>query len=398
VEDASFLQAYTPATRTLEEVPLGWDRGLFIDLFNADIEVNPFNGGAYIFLANGTNPEIARATRNSTGWQVRLLDGKDRGNIYAIETDRTGTSIVYNRNSASSPPQLFRAGVEGTTISNPVALTRPAPGLAGKDLGSSEVTSWKGARGDTVWGVVRYPPGYVKGKEYPLVLVIHGGPNYADFDSWRDTWEFPYHLITDRGAVTLSVNYHGSTNFGPDFARSIEDGHYYDLPVEDLRAGIDHLAARGIINRSQVGVTGWSNGGILTLALVTRDPAIRAAVSGAGTGDDFSQLATTNGIVMNKMYYRKSPYEDPQAYAAISPMFQAGARKTPLLMMIGTNDIQVDPSGTWVTYRAFREGSPAPIRFIVFPGQPHHMKTVETQDRKVREELAWLDRYLLASP
>ncbi|PKL66094.1 MAG: S9 family peptidase [Methanomicrobiales archaeon HGW-Methanomicrobiales-3] len=398
VEDAAYLQAYTPATRTLEDVPLGWDRGLFVDIFNEDIEVNPFNGGAYLLLADGTNPKLVRAVKTSTIWQVSLMDGKDQGNIFAIESDRAGSSIVYNRNSASSPPQLFRAGIDGNTITNPVQLTRLNPDLVAQDLGSSEVTSWNGARGETVFGVVRYPPGYVAGNKYPLVLVIHGGPDYADFDSWRDTWEFPYHLITDNGAVTLSVNYHGSTNFGLDFARSIENGHYYDLPVEDLQTGVNHLAARGIINRSEVGVTGWSNGGILSLALIVKDPTIRAAVSGAGSADDFSQVANTNGIVMNKMYYAKSPYEDPEAYVNISPVFRAEKRRTPLLMMIGTDDIQVDPAGAWVTYRAYKEGSPAPIRFLLFQNQPHHMTTVATQNRKVQEELAWLDQYLLSAP
>ena len=394
VEDAAYLQAYTPATQTLEEVPLGWDRGLFVDLFNSDIEVNPFNGGAYLLLADGTNPKLARLVRNSTGWQVTLLDGKDQGNIFALETDRTGSSIVYDHNSASLPPQFIRASVEGAAITAPVQLTDLNHNLLAKDLGSSEVTSWTGARGDTVYGVIRYPPGYVKGTQYPLVLVIHGGPNYADFDSWRDTWEFPYHLITNKGAVTLSVNYHGSVNFGFDFAQAIEGGHYYDLPIEDIETGIDHLAGRGIINRSQVGVTGWSNGGILTLGLITKDPTLKAAVAGAGTADENSQVANTNGIMMDKMYYAKSPYQDPQAFRDVIPLYQADKVRTPLLMMIGTNDIQVDPASAWVTYRAYKEGSTAPVRFVVFKGQPHHMKTPETQARKVQEELNWLDQYL----
>jgi dipeptidyl aminopeptidase/acylaminoacyl peptidase len=397
VENAAYLQAYTPATRTLEEVPLDWDRGLFVDLFNSDIEVNPFNGGAYLLLADGTNPKVARLVQTGTGWQVTFLSGKDQGNIFAIETDRGGSSIVYNRNAASVPPQLFRAGIEGATITNPVQLTDLNHNLVAKDLGSSEVTSWNGARGDTVYGVVRYPPGYQTEKQYPLVLVIHGGPDYADFDSWRDTWEFPYHLITDKGAVTLSVNYHGSTNFGLPFARSIEGGNYYDLPVEDLTTGISHLAGRGIINRSLVGVTGWSNGGILTLALVTEEPSLKAAVAGAGTADENSQIANTNGIVMDKMYYAKSPYQDPQAFLDVLPIYQADKRRTPLLMMIGTDDIQVDPAGAWITYRAYKEGSPAPIRFVLFRDQPHHMTTTETQARKVQEELSWLDQYLFSA-
>ncbi|MBN2735237.1 MAG: S9 family peptidase [Methanomicrobiaceae archaeon] len=396
VEDASDLMVYSPESGKLEEVPLNWERGLHIDLFNSDIEVNPFNGGAYILLADGTNPKLAKLTRTGSGWEVTLMDGRDQGNIHAVESDKTGKSIVYNYNSASIPDQFFKAAVSGDEIVNPVQLSSLNEALLKKDLGTSEVTEWKGALGDMVYGVVRYPPGYEEGKQYPLVLVIHGGPNYADFDSWRDTWEFPYHLITDMGAVTLSVNYHGSTNFGLDFARSIEGGNYYDLPVEDLMTGIDHLAELGIINRSQVGVTGWSNGGILTLALITKDPTLKAAVSGAGTADENSQIANTNGIVMDKMYYENSPYQDPSAFQNL-PLYQAVNVKTPLLMMIGTKDPQVDPSSAWVTYRAYKEGSQAPVRFVLFKDQPHHMTTPETQARKIQEELNWLDRYLFSS-
>ncbi|MCX6700139.1 MAG: prolyl oligopeptidase family serine peptidase [Methanomicrobiales archaeon] len=394
VEYTSDLLACSPATGTIEEVPLNWSRGLLIDLFNNDIEVNPFNGGVYLLLADGPNPKLARVTKNSTGWQVTLLNGKHQGNIFAVEADRTGTNLVYNYNSAESPPQFFSANVEGAAIVGPVQLTDMNHDLVKKPLGSSEVTEWKGAKGDTVQGVIRYPPGYVPGKEYPLVLVIHGGPNYADFNSWRDTWEFPYHLITDTGAVTLSVNYHGGTNYGFDFAQSIEGGHYYDLPIMDLETGADHLARRGIINRSRVGVTGWSNGGMLTLALITKDPTLKAAIAGAGTVDENSQVANTNGIVMDEMYYNKSPFQDPAAFQQVLPIYHAKDARTPLLMMIGTNDNSVAPASAWVTYRAFKEGSTAPVRFILFRDQPHHMKTYGAQLRKVQEELDWLDRYL----
>ncbi len=396
VEYASDLVVYTPATATLEEVPLDWWRGLLIDLFNADIEVNPYNGGAYVLLAGGTNPRLARVERQGGRWHTTVIGG---GNIFAIEADRTGTYIVYNQNSAGTPPQFYSASVEGNMISNSRQLTRMNQDLLKKLSGYSEVITWIGGGGDPVSGVVRYPPGYSPGQagkvQYPLVLVIHGGPNYADFDSWRDTWEFPYHLITDMGAVTLSVNYHGSTNFGFEFARSIEGGKYYDLPIEDLESGIDVLAKKGVINRSRVGVTGWSNGGILTLALITRDPTLKAAIAGAGTADEHSQVANTNGIVMDKMYYNASPYQDPGSFQAILPIYDADKVETPLLMMIGTADNAVVPGSAWVTYRAYKEGSRAPVRFLLFQGMPHHMKTRETQLRKVQEELDWLERYLL---
>ncbi len=161
--------------------------------------------------------------------------------------------------------------------------------------------------------------------------------------------------------------------------------------------GVDHLAGRGIIDRSQVGVTGWSNGGILTLALITRDPSLKAAVAGAGTVDENSQVANTNGIVMDRMYYAQSPYQDPASFQKVLPVYQADRVRTPLLMMIGSADNAVVPASAYVTYRAYKEGSSAPVRFIVFNNMPHHMKTYATQERKVDEELSWLDRYLFSN-
>jgi dipeptidyl aminopeptidase/acylaminoacyl peptidase len=396
VKYTSGLLAYRPVSGTLEEVPLYWDRGLHSDLFNAGIEVSPFDGGAYVLLANGTNPQLARYVRNATGWQRSLISGMHEGNISALETDRTGSLAVYNYNAASIPPQLFSAQLQGESLMNPVQLTHLNGHLLEKPLGDAEIATWKGARNDTITGIMRYPPGYVPGKEDPLVLVIHGGPVYTDFDSWRDTWEFPDHLITDKGAISFSVNYHGSMNFGFDFAQSIEGGHYYDLPVEDIQTGIEHMATQGIINRSQVGITGWSNGGVLAFALITRDPTIKATVAGAGTGDENSKIANTNGIVMDKMYYNRTPYQDPESFRQVIPLYHAKDVETPLLMMVGTNDSEIVPASAWVTYRAFKEDSKAPVRFILFNGQPHHPQTYENQLRKVLEGLGWLDRYLLS--
>jgi dipeptidyl aminopeptidase/acylaminoacyl peptidase len=396
VKYSSGLLAYRPACGALEEVPLCWDRGLHSDLFNAGIEVSPFNGGAYVLLANGSKPQLARYVRNATGWRGSLISGSHVGNIFALETDSTGGLVVYNHNAASIPPQLFSARLHGESLIDPLQLTHLNRDLLERPLGDAEVVTWKGALNDTITGIVRYPPDYVLGKKYPLVLVIHGGPVYTDFDSWRDTWEFPYHLITDRGAVALSVNYHGSMNFGFDFAQSIEGGHYYDLPVEDIRTGIEHLATEGIINRSRVGITGWSNGGVLALALITRDRTIKAAVAGAGTVDDNSQIANTNGIVMDKVYYSRTPYLDPESFRQIIPLYHAKDVQTPLLMMVGADDNEIVPASAWVTYRAFKEESQAPVRFILFKGQPHHPKTYGNQLRKVLEELGWLNRYLLS--
>jgi len=387
---------YNPRTGTIGEVPMDWENGLHIDLFNDDVEITPFNGGFYAMLANGANPKIAVYRRTGTGWDMEILSGIHQGNIFALECNADGTKIIYDFNSADTPPQLYSAKVKESSISDEQRLTDLNSGVMPRLKGSYEVVRWTGALGDEVEGIVRYPPDYTEDQVYPLVLVVHGGPTYTDFDSWRDTWEFPYHLISGKGAVLLSVNYHGSQNYGFDFAGSIENGHYYDLPITDLLTGKEYLVKRGIIDPNRTGATGWSNGGILTLDLITRDTSLKAAVAGAGTAEDQAQVALTNGMVMTKMYYGDSPYQNPLMYLDILPIYRAADVMTPLLLIDGTGDQAVEPAGVMNTYRTYVEESQAPVRYIRFPGEPHHPAQYVHQYRKVQEELDWLDRYLLA--
>ncbi|HOJ97719.1 MAG TPA: prolyl oligopeptidase family serine peptidase, partial [Methanospirillum sp.] len=394
VRYASDIVVYIPETRTREEIPLQWEKKLHNDLFNEDIEITPFNGGVYVFLANGTNPQLARYDKTDMGWIMTLLSGEHQGNIFALEAAKDGSRLYYNYNSASVPPQIYAADVLSGEIRNPEKLTNLNKNLQQRSLGTSEVIEWTGAQGDTVQGILRYPPGYTPGTPYPLIVVIHGGPTYTDFDSWRDTWEFPYHLITDRGAITLSTNYHGSSNWGFAFAQSIEGGHIHDLPIEDFMKGIEHLSQQGIIDKNRVGVTGWSNGGILTLNWITQDPSLKVAVAGAGYADENSQVSNTNGIVMNRMYHEYSPFENPEYYLPIMGVYNAENVKTPLLMLQGTEDDSVAPASALSTYRAYKMASNADVRMILFKDQPHHMKTYPNQLRKVSEEIDWLSKGL----
>jgi len=311
-----------------------------------------------------------------------------------MEAGRDGSHLYYNYNTASVPPQLYAADVSSGEITGTGKLTNLNEQLLHKSLGSSEVIVWSGALGDTVEGILRYPPGYKPGTPYPLVVVIHGGPTYTDFDSWRDTWEFPYHLITDRGAITLSVDYHGSSNYGFAFAQSIEGGHVYDPPTEDFLKGIEYLSDRGIINKDRVGVTGWSNGGILTLYWITQDPSLKAAVAGAGYADENSQIAYTNGIVMNRKYNENTPFGNAEYYIPLMGVYKADRVQTPLLMLQGTQDDSVVPAGALSTYRAYKMAGKAEVRMLLFRDQPHHLNTYPDQLRKVSEEIEWLSKGL----
>jgi len=385
---------YEIASKEIKEVPLQWERKLLKDLFNDDIEITPFEDGVYALLADGANPKLARYTETDSGWKMDVLQGQHQGNIFALESSPDGRTLYYNASTATMPMQIYEGEVQDTAINNVTRLSNLNKHLTVKDLGTSEVVSWGGVNGEPVQAVLRYPPGYQADKPTPAVFVIHGGPTYTDFDGWRDTWEFPYHLISNLGVVLVSANYHGSSNFGFEFTQSIEGGHYFEYPIEDFMKGVQFLAGEGIIDPERIGITGWSNGGILPLYWITQDASLKAAVAGAGSADEYGQIAYINGMVMNLMYQNKPPFEDPEAYISMLGLYQAENIKTPLLMFNGTVDQAVVPAGAMTTYRAYKRGSQAEVKQILFPDEPHHLGHYENQLRKVMEEINWLAKIL----
>ncbi len=142
------------------------------------------------------------------------------------------------------------------------------------------------------------------------------------------------------------------------------------------------------------GSTGWSNGGILSLDLITGDPSLTAAVCGAGTAEFSAMIAGTDGIIMAKRYFGDTPFGNPDLFRDILPIYGAKHIETPLLMMSGTEDDDVVTSSAMVTYRTFKEHSSAPVEFLLFPGESHHFEEYVHQYRKVQEELDWLEMYL----
>jgi dienelactone hydrolase len=216
-------------------------------------------------------------------------------------------------------------------------------------------------------------------------------------DAWSDRWACPIQLHCQRGAFVLRVNYHGGSNYGLDFASSIAGGgNYYQLPIEDIETGVDALIERGVVDKDKIGTLGWSNGAILTLALITHNPArYQAAASGAGGFEWVADTSITSfGQSFNDYYFGAMPWENPAAYLTNAPYYHADRIRTPLIVFHGDADKSVPIHHGWMQFRALQQRTQTPVRFVTFPGEEHSLKKLSLLKRKVNEELAWFDRYL----
>ncbi|TAE47857.1 MAG: peptidase S9, partial [Bacteroidetes bacterium] len=193
-------------------------------------------------------------------------------------------------------------------------------------------------------------------------------------------------------------------NHGQAFVESIK-GHYYEYEVPDIINGIDSLIAKGVINRDSLAVMGWSNGAILTTSLIIQYPGMfKAAAPGAGDVNWTSDFGTCEfGVTFDQSYFKGAPWDDTkkkpynEAYILKSPLFDMEKIVTPTILSHGSEDRAVPRDQSHEFYRALQQIGKAPVRFLWYPDQPHSLRKLTYQTRKVEEEMRWWDTYFFGT-
>ena len=366
-----------------------WERGL-------DGGFVATEKGVLTTLANGVRPHPALYVKNGDGFERRDLEGTHVGNLGRFAASRDGRVVIYGTSAVNKPWEWYVARLEDAALSEERRLVAPnEKRYESKPTGQYEVVRWTGARDEEVEGLLHYPLDWKSEGDgaRPLILDIHGGPLGADRDSWGQSWASPNILWLQRGAFVLQVNYHGSSSYGLDWAESIEK-KYYDLEIPDIEAGVDHLIERGLVDPEQLASSGWSNGGILTVGLITQTRRYKAAVVGAADVEWISDWGNvTFGASFDNYYFGTTPWEDPQTYIDKSPFFRLTEVTTPTIIHTGTEDVNVPPHQSWSLFRAMQFIDKTPARLLIYPGEPHSLRKLAHQRRKIAEDLAWFDEH-----
>ena len=262
-------------------------------------------------------------------------------------------------------------------------------------LAAVEDIAFKSRDGTAVHGQLLKPPGYVAGQRYPTIVWIHGGPNGQDDHSLELAGYAPpleRQLFATHGYVVLAINYRGGTGRGARFARSIvaDWGH---KEVEDLHAGVDYAVRQGIADPARLGVGGWSYGAILTNYLIASDTRFKAAISGAGSGNQLSLYGADEYSVEDNAEL-PPPWRDPGPWLKASyPFFHADRIRTPTLFMGGDKDFDVPIAGCEQMYQALRTLG-VPTQLVVYPGEYHVFTRPSFLVDRSQRFLAWMDQYL----
>ena len=182
--------------------------------------------------------------------------------------------MSYAFEDVNTPKEVFTAGLKGEAnkkVSGINAKFDPPP------LGKTELISWKSKDGLMIEGLLTYPVDYEKGKKYPIVLQIHGGPAGVFSQSYTGApGIYMTQYFAQKGFVVLRPNPRGSSGYGKDFRYSnVRDWGFGDY--QDLMTGVDYVLDMGIAEGSKQFVMGWSYGGYMTSWVVTQTNRFKAA-------------------------------------------------------------------------------------------------------------------------
>ena len=313
-----------------------------------------------------------------------------------VAPDQAKRTLVFTRSQANRPAELHRVEVEAGSVipraPSPTPLTsHNALLLSQLDLSAAEGFTFEGADGDTVSGWLVRPPGFDPNQKYPVVFMIHGGPQGAWHDEWHARWN--YQMFAAPGYAVVAINPRGSTGYGQTFTDQISrdwTGRVY----EDLMKGLDHaLKTYSFLDGHRVAAAGGSYGGFMVNWIAGHTDRFQALISHAGVFDLTSKYGTTEELWFPEWEFGGTPWDKPERYRAQSPSAFVKHFKTPTLVIHGALDFRVpDAQGLGMFTALQRRGVPS--RYLFFPDEGHWILKPRNRVIWWREMHGWLAKYL----
>jgi dipeptidyl aminopeptidase/acylaminoacyl peptidase len=253
---------------------------------------------------------------------------------------------------------------------------------------------FRGANGDSVQGMLIKPPQWEPGKKFPVLLVIHGGPQVAFEDNWHPRWNFE--LLAAPGFGIVAINPRGSPGYGQKFVDEISldwGGKVYT----DLMNGLDAALARNSwLDSTRMGAAGASYGGYMVNWIAGHSKRFKALFTHDGVFNLESMMGSTEELWFTDWEFG-GPFWDPKAmetqYRKWSPHLFAANFRTPHLVVHNELDYRVPLEQGLALFTALqRQGVPS--RLIIFPDEGHWVTKPQNQRLWYGEVQGWFRKYL----
>ncbi|MEW6367440.1 MAG: S9 family peptidase [Acidobacteriota bacterium] len=320
------------------------------------------------------------------GKPKKLVDG---GSITAVAV-RAG-EVFFRIESLCEPPEICaystgRKAVRRVTNMNTgvVQAFRLSPG---------ESVTYPGSGGTGIQAWVVKPASFTPDKRYPMVVLIHGGPEGAWSDAFN--WRWNAQIFANAGLVVMMPNPRGSTGFGQSLVDEI-NRDWGGKAYVDIMAGVEFMAKRSYVDPERIAAAGGSFGGYMVNWIAGRTDRFKALVSHAGIYSVPSFYGTTDELWFPEWEFGGAPWEKPDEYESWSPHNGAINIRTPMLLTHGEKDYRVSITEAQQLFAALQRRG-VPSRLLWFPDEGHAIEKPKNQLLWLDTIISWLRKYLVES-
>ncbi len=309
-----------------------------------------------------------------------------------------GKTMVFASNSMTSPTEIYSASTQGIFIASSTGeypktnLSRANNEITG--LKKAESVEWTGAVNTKIQGFLVKPANFDPNKKYPLLVLIHGGPQSA----WNNNWGYRWNpqIFANAGYVVFMPNPRGSTGYGQKFVNDIS-GDWGGKAFVDITNGIAEVVKNPFIDKQRIGAAGASYGGYMVDWLLghNNDPRfkIKAFVSHAGVYNLESMAGATEELWFVNWEFKGMPWQNQTLYDKWSPNKFAKNFNTPTLVTAGEIDYRVPVDQDYQLFTALQLNK-VPSKLVVFPDEGHWILKPQNSVFWYGQVLDWFGNYL----
>ncbi len=364
-----------------DNLSAGFDRSA------ADLAWSPDSKTIYFLAENETLQPIYAMEPRAGATPKKVVDGFNA----AFSFSGDGKILVTERTSLTMPGELFIAAADGSGLKQLTHANESI--LSSVEMNAPETFWFEGAEGAKVQAMIIRPPQFVASKKYPMLVLLHGGPQTMWSNAWGYRWNAQ--VFSGAGYVTLMINRRGSTGYGQKFTDEITND-WGGRAYTDVMKGIDAAIVKyPYIDKTKMAAAGGSYGGYMADWLATHTDRFKAIVSHAGVYDKVAMYATEE-LWFEEHDSQGTPWTAPENFKKWSPSTYAaelGKYKTPTLVVAGERDYRVPYTQSLEFFSALqRQGVPS--KLLVFPDEGHWVLKPQNSQLWYKTFLDWLATYV----
>ncbi len=364
---------------------------LLTDNFDYDpqeIVITP-NGNSVIFNASKEGRKRLFIINMVT---LKISEIVENGYNSDLQLSSDGSTLFFLQQSVTSPPQIYSSTPDGKNVKQ---LTQLNKNLIDKlEFNPIEDFWFSSFDGKKAHGMIVKPPFFDESKKYPLLLLIHGGPQGMWSDSFHPRWNPSMFATT--GYVVMMINIRGSKGYGQEWCDAVTK-NWGEGPFLDIMAGMDYsYDFYPFIDRTRSVAAGGSYGGYMVNWIASHSDRFKALVSHAGVFDLQSMYGSTEELWFPEWEMGGPPWENKELYKEMSPSSHVQdftKSKTPTLVIHGANDFRVPETQGFQMFTALQRTG-VPSRLIYFPDENHFVQKPQNAKIWWNQIFTWFDKYI----